>query len=225
MSEDFRIGGNFSNDPGIPIGTDVTGAGLPDLVVGEWTGGAHCCFTLHVFELGKRFRVVGKIEADDSDGAQFIDLEHDGKYVFEGNDWVFAYWGTSFVNSPAPDIFLRYLDGRFRLATDLMKKPEPSADEFAALVDEVRNDQWDLTDTTRPCGELKFCRIPVSLWRNMLKLLYIGHADLAWRLLDKAWRLSPQRKQAFANGFCKQLSQSHYWNDLHVWAGSCPGKD
>ena len=30
-------------------GKDITGDGVPDLVVSEWSGGAHCCFVYNVF--------------------------------------------------------------------------------------------------------------------------------------------------------------------------------
>jgi hypothetical protein len=74
------------------VGTDITGAGKPNAIVSDWSGGAHCCFTLRIFELGKQFKEIAKIEAGHSDGAKFVDLDHDGFYEFEGNDWAFAYW-------------------------------------------------------------------------------------------------------------------------------------
>jgi hypothetical protein len=101
-STDFNLGGNFVGSNGVPLGADVTGRGIPSAVVAEWSGGVHSCFTLHVFELGDHFREVAKIEADDSDGANFVDLNRDGHYEFEGNDWAFAYWNSSFMQSPAP---------------------------------------------------------------------------------------------------------------------------
>lgn len=48
-STDFKIGSNFEGGAGIPVGTDITGVGKPNAIVTEWSGGAHCCFTLHVF--------------------------------------------------------------------------------------------------------------------------------------------------------------------------------
>jgi hypothetical protein len=127
MSVNFAIGNNFEGNAPIRIGTDITGEGKPDGVVSEWTGGAHCCFIFHVFELGDVFREIAKINAQHSDGASFVDPHHDGHYEFEGNDWAFAYWKTSFAESPAPRIILKYRDGRFRLALDLMERAAPSS--------------------------------------------------------------------------------------------------
>ncbi len=196
-SAEFKIGGNFFHDAGIQIGTDITGEGIPNAIVGEWSGGAHCCFTLHVFELGQGFKEIAKIEADNSDGAKFVDLDHDGKYEFEGADSVFAYWGTSFMQSPAPRIVLKYRQGRFRLAPDLMTKPAPAPDEFARIVRVVRTDQeWDGGVPDWLCEPE--CDVPVSLWKNMLDFLYTGHADFAWRLLDETW---PPKEKAKIRGW------------------------
>jgi hypothetical protein len=220
-STDFKIGGNFEGGVSIPVGKDVTGAGKPNAIVGEWSGGAHCCFTLHVFELGDKFREIAQIKADHSDGANFADLDHDGFYEFDGNDWAFAYWRTSFMFSPAPRIVLKYREGQFRLAFDLMRTPSIPSEEFAALVQSVRSDEdWSSEADQRNCDQ--DCGVPVSLWKNMLQLMYTGHADLAWRLFDASWPATQKGKHAFAAAFCKQLRSSRYWSDLKTAIGSCP---
>jgi len=220
-STDFKIGGNVESRASIPVGTDVTGTGKPDVVVAEWSGGAHCCFTLHVFELGEKFRTIAQIHAGHSDAATLSDLNHDGFYEFDGNDWTFAYWGTSFNSSPAPRIILKYREGRFRLALDLMKTPNPSSEDFTALVQSVRSsDEWLSPATLGECDE--DCGVPVALWKNMLDLMYGGHAHLAWRLLDESWPSEKKGKSAFVGQFCKQLHSSHYWPDLKPAVGACP---
>ena len=219
-SADFRIGNNFADDAGIPIGTNITGVGKPNAIVGEWSGGAHCCFTFHIFELGETFKEIARIKAEHSDGAKFVDLSHDGSYEFEGNDWAFAYWRTSFAESPAPRIVLKYRAGRFRLAYELMKKPAPSAEEFASTVQSIRSDEgWG--DVTHPDCKMN-CDVPVSLWSNMLDLMYTGHADLSWKLFDQSWPPTRMDKTVFAKEFCEVLSASHYWSDLRTETGQCP---
>jgi len=219
-STDFRIGTNFADDVGIPIGTDITGAGKPDAIVGEWSGGAHCCFTFHVFELGQTFREIEVIKADHSDGAIFVDLNHDGTYEFEGNDWAFAYWRTSFASSPAPRIVLKYRNGRFRVAYDLMKKPAPFAEEFPSLVRTIQADEeWG---DAAPLDCSKNCSVPASLWTHMLDLMYTGHADLGWRLLNESWPSNRKDKPTFTVDFCKQLRSSRYWPELKSDIGPCP---
>jgi hypothetical protein len=216
----FKIGGNFYRDPGIPVGTDITGEGKADAIVGEWSGGVHCCFTLRVFELGDQFRKIGEIKADDADGARFLDPGKDGHYQFEGVDWAFAYWRTSFMESPAPRIVLKYRDGGFHLALDSMKKPEPSSAKIAGIVRAIQSDEEWERDVSSDCNEN--CSVPVALWANMLDLMYSGHPNLAWKLFDESWPPSRQGKTSFAKDFCKQLHGSHYWSDLKAEIGACP---
>ena len=220
VSADFRIGTNFAGGTPIPVGTDITGVGKPDAIVSEWSGGAHCCFTLHVFELGDKFREIGRIQADHSDGANFVVSNHDGSYEFDGNDWAFAYWRTSFMSSPAPRIVLKYRKGRFRLALDLMSTPNPSLAEFATMIESVRSDDEWSSRIAHDCGQN--CGVPVALWKNMLDLMYGGHSDLAWKLLDESWPKEQEGKAAFAEQFCRRLSGSLYWRDLKEVVGPCP---
>jgi hypothetical protein len=222
-STEFKIGNNFygfHNGANIPTGTDITGAGKPNAIVSEWSGGAHCCFTMHVFEIGDHFEEIARIEADDSDGAHFVDLDHDGFYEFEGNDWAFAYWGASFMDSPAPRIVLKYRDGRFRLAFDLMRKPRPSPQDLARMAHVIESDSGWNPEAAPDCADS--CDVPIALWKNMLELMYGGHTDLAWRLFDESWPARQRGKSAFVVQFCKQLNSSHYWADLKEAIGACP---
>jgi len=57
--EKFFIGMMNDKDPDasiVKMGADITGDGQPDLVVSEWSGGANCCLTFHIFEIGSTFR-------------------------------------------------------------------------------------------------------------------------------------------------------------------------
>jgi hypothetical protein len=222
MGGEFLIGRNFDHSSSVPVGADLTGTGKPDAIVTEYSLGAHCCFTVRVFELGEQFKEIAKIEAGHSGGAKFVDLDHDGIYEFEGNDWAFAYWRASFKYSPAPRIVLKYHDGRFRLAYGLMKKPEPSPKQFAAMVHVVRLDE-DWTDAAPADCDMN-CGVPIALWENMLDLIYTGHPDIAWRLFDQSWRPTRKDKAGFAKEFCQQLRRSLYWDDLRNEIGHCPAR-
>lgn len=219
-SHDFRIGNNFWHGTPIPIGTDITGAGKPDAIVSEWSGGAHCCFTLHIFELGERFREIARIEAEHGDGSNFEDLNHDGSYELVGSDWAFAYWKASFADSPAPRVVLKYRAGRFRLALDLMRTPNPSSEKFKTMVESVRSARGWSSQVILDCQQE--CGIAPALWANMLDLIYGGHPDLAWELFDESWPKNLAGKATFAKEFCSVLKKSRYWHDLKEMAGRCP---
>jgi hypothetical protein len=87
-------------------GTDINGNQIPDLIVTEWTGGAHCCYTAHVFELGASLRTIGEIRGRDG-GVLFRDLDGNGVYEAviqdeEGRELVFTYTGWDYRPTPNP---------------------------------------------------------------------------------------------------------------------------
>jgi hypothetical protein len=198
----YNIGCVNDDDTGnleIRPGKDITGAGKPNLVMSDWTGGAHCCFTYYIFELNDHVREVGRINAEDGDICRFQE-ERDGKVDFLIYDWAFAYWKTSFFASPAPQIIMRYQPGGYKVATDLMVKPAPSRDGFAQLVEKGR--RIPRNDDGSPTSEF---------WGIMLDLIYSGHADLAWKFCDESWPGSASAKEQFLRSFRSQLSKSPYW--------------
>ena len=191
-----------SNDL-IKMGNDITGNGIPNLVISEWTQGAHCCFNFDVFEFGQQFHFLAKIEAEDGDLSHFANLDGDSDLEFVGNDWTFAYWRTSFAASPTPDVILRFRDGAYKLVEDLMRKPAPSETELDAKIQEVQTStSWQQQDP------------PEILWGEMLDLIYSGHADLAWQFFDKAWPANMPGKDGFLTDFRSQLAKSPYWSQI-----------
>jgi hypothetical protein len=219
-SHDFRIGANMSGDGTIPLGTDITGTGQPDAVIVAWSGGAHCCTSLYILELGAQFREVQKIELENSDLPNFTRPKPGSPYQLTTADWAFQYWRTSFAESPAPKVVLKFRDGQFRIAFDAMQTPAPSDQKFAAMLREVKSDSAWHASAAANCG--LDCGVPVVLWRDMLTLLYSGHSDLAWKLFDQSWPPARKGKSDFAAAFCKQLATSHYWSDLQTDIGPCP---
>jgi hypothetical protein len=95
-------------DTGAPIGADVTGAGIPNLVVREYSGGAHCCTSFVIFELGNTFRKVANIQQGDCEWGKF-QKQNNGGYLFHGCDPSTAIGGSG------REVILRYENGDFRL--------------------------------------------------------------------------------------------------------------
>lgn len=194
----------------IPLGTDITGLGKPDLIVGEWSGGAHCCYAFYIIELDDRPREIAAIRTGDSDYAHFEDVDHDGIYEFISWDFVFGYWHTSFNGSPAPRIILRRKGTAYVLALDLMYQPPPSLTQLNKTEAEVRNAEW------------KNGYPPPLLWGKMLDLIYTGHPDLAGSFLDAAWAAKYAGKKQFQKEFCQQLAKSSYFSELRRTISKSP---
>jgi len=212
IGNDFNknAGTNVSQVPDIPIGTDITGLGKPNVIFVEWSGGAHCCFTFHVLELGETVREVATVDAEDSDYAHFEDLKHDGTFEFTGWDWTFQYWHTSFASSPAPQIILRFNGTAYELAPDLMRKPAPSAQELSRIESKVLASDWE---NGYP---------PPLLWATMLNLIYTGHPELAWKLVPGSWKPGNMPQDKFLQEFCGRLAASPYFAKLRSTIKDAP---
>lgn len=185
----------------IAIGKDITGRGIPNLVIFEWSGGAHCCYTAHVFEIGQRFRKIASLNAENGP-LDFEDLDGDGILEVVLKDWAFAYWRTSFNYSPAPRVVLRFRNGVYRTAPEFMRKLPVSDDWLKEKAQEVLKGDWTNE------------RVPPELWRYMVELIYTGNAKQAWAFFDMAWRPGAPGKATFLKDFRSQLAKSPYWSEV-----------
>ncbi len=204
----FRIGSIDEEDESnnlITIGSDITGDGRPNLVVSEWTGGAHCCFMVHLFEIGNRFRHIETINEGHGGCTHFENLDNDPALEFLMHDWTFAYWRTSFAGSPAPQVILKYKGKKYGMAHDLMRKPGIPHDELVQLANDIR-----------ATGKWEYNPPPVKLWDRMLDLIYTGNMSQAWTLFELTWPEGIGGKNDFLRDFKSQLTLSDYWNDLQI---------
>ena len=78
--------------------------GVPDVVLGLYSGGAHCCFVDQVFSLDPGTGTFVKTEHDFADaGARIVDLNGDHNYEFLSADARISNAGfTDYAHSPAP---------------------------------------------------------------------------------------------------------------------------
>ncbi len=195
----------------IKIGNDVTGNGVPNLVVSSYSGGAHCCVSFEIFELGVEFRKVATLDVTDSYYSHFEKRPGENGLVFVTRDYNFAYWKTGFAQSPAPEIILRYCDGAYRLAVDLMRKPAPSDVTLLGYAGRIKSEPEWRSGKSAPL-----------LWDVMLSLIYNGNAESAWKLFDIAWPKNIFGKAEFLQDFKKQLARSDYWEQVKLLNDGLP---
>lgn len=206
QKDEAASAGASSQPPSDAPDTDVTGDGVPEVLVAEWTGGAHCCFNLHVFQLRPTFRMQ-RIEAEHSEVGLFVQADDDAALELRMPDWTFAYWKTGFARSPAPEMVLKF-DGReWHVSAALMRQSMP---EQAALVEsKARWGQWSVNasgDWGGPGGE--------APWGALLDLIYTGHAEQARQMLDDVWTADEAHKRAFWQDLVQRLRQSPAWTAL-----------
>jgi hypothetical protein len=189
----------------IPIGRDITGRGIPNLVVATYSGGAHCCIGYSVFEIGKVFREVDFIVGMHDFSSHFEKREGEQGLLFISSDFPFAYWKTSFAQSPAESVILRFCKGKYRLADDLMHKPAPSKEKLQQMAAKIREVNVESIDD-----------LPPQLWGDMLDLIYTGNAASAWKLFDMAWPKGIKGKKKFLAEFKEQLASGQYWDQVKL---------
>lgn len=219
---EFELGQPAREQYGIPKienGADITGRGRANMIVTNFTGGAHCCFSHFIFEVEPTLWLLAKIDDGDGEGAHFADLDGNHHYYYVGNDWTFSYWNASFASSPSPSVILRFVEdknggGSYHLAIDKMQRPAPTTAEWNKALREA----GDAFGESAAFGD----GLGSELWSNMLNLIYTGHSDLAWKLFDQAWPLQKPGKDKFLSGFCAQLKTSPYWPDLAPTVNDAP---
>lgn len=187
----------------VGVGEDITGDGLPNVILSEYSGGAHCCWTYYVLSLNsdKTIGIVAVIHANHGE-ALFTDLDNDGTWECILADWTFAYWRTDFHASPAPQIVLQYCDGQYVPALHLMAAQPPSEPALMNRANQLR-ERFSVHG-----GVLS---VPQEYWAEILRLIYSGHEPLAWIVADEAWPVGYPGKEQFLDEFRQQLARSPYW--------------
>jgi hypothetical protein len=207
--------------PSIPSGTDVTGRGHPNMIASYYSGGAHCCTSILLFELEPQLRLISTLDTGDSDIAHFERNPQDGSYEFITWDEPFAFWHSSFNGSPMPKVMLKPVSDTksnltFQLDLKKMRIHAPTEQEW----------QRDLLPKAReafvPNAAFENYYTGARLWEPMLDLIYGGQADWAWKLVDTVWPVEKPGKDKFLKEFCGQLAQSKFWPDLKPQIGNPP---
>lgn len=186
---------------------DKTGDGTPDVAVGYFSGGAHCCFDLHFYEFGDTVRHVPYLATGDA-GVVATGKSGTGGLRLETSDGVFRYWNVAFAYSPFPSVILKFQDGEFRPNFAAMTKPAPS---LAVLQKKAREARAKLTAAPYTGADFGPNDFEEAFWGEMLDLIYTGHEDLAWQYLDLVWRTDKPGKEIFIKDFTEQLNKSVYW--------------
>jgi hypothetical protein len=97
--------------------SDLDGDGEPEVVVGLYWGGAHCCFLARVYRFdGERYHPVTHNFGDG--GYRLTDVGAGGRLEFLSSDWRFGYRYASFAYSVFPVQVWTFTDGRFSDITE-----------------------------------------------------------------------------------------------------------
>ncbi len=181
------------------IGTDLTGDGVPEVVVEAYTGGLHCCTQAIVLSLGDSVADLGLIDGADGE-IEFVDVDGDSLPEVRLSDFRFAYWRDyAFVETEAPTVILKFQGGGFRPACDLMRDDPPDERTLRQRAAELSRG-WVAGDP------------PPDLYGYAVDLVYAGNADAAWRFLDMAWPEQVEGKADFLRDLRDRLAGGPCWS-------------
>jgi len=175
---------------------DINGDGKLELIVGSFSGGAHCCHSYKIYTLGANdARLIARIDGNDSQFV-FADIDGDGKCEAVGYDFTFAYWNTSFAESPAPLVILKPEPSGYVLAIDLMRLAAPNEVQIKSM--QLASEKFIRVETEAHKDSKADFALAPELWKNMLALIYAGHAKQCWELVDETWPMG--KKALFMTG-------------------------
>jgi hypothetical protein len=160
-------------------GQDITGEGNPDVIIETFTGGAHCCFSTIVYDLGPTLTKV--LETRESNcGGGFEDLDGDTIPEFVTCDDLFAYVYCPYALSPMVQAILRY---------DPAQGYVPASPHFAHLYTEAIATHTGMAEGAAPGEQGEWDQTTkCAVLPLVLDYLYTGQADRAWAEFIRLYR-------------------------------------
>ncbi len=174
------------------------------LTISKWSGGAHCCFTLKIFDLDDGFRSLADVA-----GGSFIpllkDIDGDGIPEIEVEDDFLAYRFASFATSATGHIILKYRNGRYEVATELMRK----APSFLLTANNKKVEFWQ-----KELSHAAESEFPQPFLQAITDLIYSGNKNSALNLIDRVWPKDRQGKDSFVKAYEEALRDSRFYPEL-----------
>lgn len=224
--------------PGPPPGTDLDGDGVPDLLILDYSGGAHCCSTVKHIVCSNPPVLTAQISGSHC-RPSYSDLDGDGRYEMTIGDASYAYWNACYAASPEPRVVFRILHGHYLMDADLMRSNAPAADtvgddiktlqhrlsrydvmasrtnqtaKSTLTAEEEADDNFFFGDAWHPDdGSI---RIPSPVWKLLLALVYSGQIDATINALNTIWPANKGHKAEFANDILAMIGNSWYGRHL-----------
>lgn len=188
-------------------GKDLTGRKVPNLIISKWTGGAHCCNYLSIYEMGKnKFKKLTTVDGG-SYGFRIFDLNKDMIPEIEFWDWPIDYLFSSFAGSAQGKTILEYTEGEYRVASKIMLKPVPDQAVIEKKKSEIR----------LAFKNMNSAELPYTFLELMMDLSYSGHVKLAIKVAEDVWPKTKPGLAEFKLEFSRALSGSPYWREFYLY--------
>jgi hypothetical protein len=192
-----RLSGDVTSK--LPIIWKPAGEQEPMITIGEYSGGAHCCYTYTSYLLGSKVRKLENPAGGDS-VVTFGRLRGSDQMIAVAYDTSYGYWNACFADSPAPLVVMELKNGKWQLAPDKMRVQAFAPDMVAKAVADCKSTIASAS-IGRKLAAAQFSLEP-TIWATMLEFIYTGQANNAWKFLDDIW---PEGKVGVLQPFPKEL--------------------
>jgi hypothetical protein len=184
---------------------DITGDGIPDVLVLQNSGGSHCCATWLLFSVGPSLRLLSKVQNESSYSFPLKNIKGDGVYQLIVADWTFASWNASFAESPIMEFLYAVENGTYKFAPQLMRGSSKSEEDLVRLAAKVPWEEGAREDV-----------IPPEFWKGALTLILTGNADQVRRYAVLAWRAPRANLDDFLASFYERLKSSPHYSEIKI---------
>jgi hypothetical protein len=180
------------------LGRDSTEIGLfpflggktKQLVIMQYTGGAHCCWIYKIYDFTPKLRLIfdGEKYGADTIGYELQpeDIDKDGRYEFTQAVMTFDYFHMSHASSVFPKAIFSYDEQR--------KAYLPSNRKFSSYLLSGIEEDLKRVDEERskaaPGDVISNERYLAAVLRVMLKYIYAGQEAKGWELYDREYKAS-----------------------------------
>jgi len=183
-------------------GRDINGDGFPDLIVSDWSGGAHCCYTTSVYSVGDEPKEILALSTGNCGPGEFEDLDGDGTLELVTCDDQFGYTYCTFADSPFPRVVYAYDRARGAYTPATPRYAAHFRNELATSLEQAQT--WMAAAGGKDPG-LDKCR----LLRPALGLMYSGRFDDGLVLIRGLYRGAD--RDAFERDLVARVRQSPLW--------------
>jgi hypothetical protein len=162
------------------------------LVVEQYTGGAHCCTIYRVYDLGSELRTL--FDGDEygveevGEEMRLVDIDGDGRYEFTQSVMAFDYFLTSHAGSVFPTAVFAYDEGTGKY---LPSNRKFSAYLLRGIARDVRKVEALTRRLTREERASAFHGEHFSAVMDvLLKYVYAGEEGKGWAFFETHYKLS-----------------------------------
>jgi hypothetical protein len=200
---------------------DLNNDGVEEIILEEYSGGAHCCTQWHILSLGDEFKLLANLDAKDGD-FKLQDIDNDRIYEIKTADYGFAYWNASFSECSPPQVVLAYQNGQYAPSAKLMRKTvnlrrlKAEISEIRRKIAKTLTQITDLEAIPQSSADERWHflspqALDYDLWYKLLELTFSGNRAHAKWVVEQVFseKLKPYESLFWAD-FEAQLKKCTY---------------